>query len=665
MPELTPVQREVLRALVDTAVPALPVEPDPHGFWSTPGSALGAHELVEQFLGTVLPEADFLGIQQLLDGMASLGFQHQERAAREAILGSASALSPEALVAVQTLRGAACLFANALPDAEGKNPFWAQYGYPGPQVAPPDEEPYITPYVPTDGEVLETDVVVIGSGAGGGTVAGVVAAAGKRVVVLEAGGATSERDYDQLEVVAGQAMMYKGGVALTADSNVGLLAGATLGGGTTINWQNCVAPSPEVRREWAAEHGLTDIDSPEFDRHLEAVLARMGANQECSDLNGPHQRMVEGAKALGWSWHTATLNVDPARHKPELAGYTQFGDVTGAKRGTLTTYLRDAYDAGAKILCHTKALRVLHEGGRATGVEATYTDPSTLETRSVTVKATDVVVAAGALETPAVLLRSGIGGPAVGKHLRLHPSSGMFGVYDDDQQAWWGPPQAAVMDEFRDLGDGYGLLVEGSQYYPGVFAFQLALTDGKKHKELMSRFATMCDLLFITRDHGGGEVTLDEQGEALHHYSLDDPRDQEQVRKGLRVLAELHLAAGAQELWLNTPTAPPFRRGGDLEAWLETLYAMPFGAGGIAMGSAHQMGSARMGTDPADSVADVRGELHDVKGVWIGDTSAFPTPSGANPMLTCMALAHRTAEHIAGTTAPSSAAPVLDETPVA
>jgi choline dehydrogenase-like flavoprotein len=645
VPELTPVQREVLRALVDTAVPALDVPDDPHGFWSTAGSATGAHDFVELFLGTVLTEADFLGIQQLLDGMALLGMQHQKRAAREAILASASALAPEALVAVQTLRGAACLFANAIPDAEGNSPFWAQYGYPGPQVAPPPGEPHITPYVPTDGEVLETDVVVIGSGAGGGTIAGVVAAAGRDVVVLEAGGASSERDYDQLELTAGMAMMYKNGVALTADSNVGLLAGQTLGGGTTINWQNCVRPAPAVLQEWAAEHGLTDVGT-DFDRHLDAVSTRMGANEDCSDLNGPHQRMVEGAKALGWSWETAALNIDPAKHNPDLAGFTQFGDVTGAKQGTLVTYLRDAYDAGARILCHTKALRVMHDGGRATGVEAVYTDAATQTTRTVTVHARHVVVAAGALETPAVLLRSGIGGPATGKHLRLHPSSGMFGVYEEDQRAWWGPPQAAVMDEFRDLGDGYGLLVEGSHYYPGVFAFQLALTNGKAHKELMSKFARMCDLLFITRDHGGGEVTLDEQGEAMHHYSLDDPRDQEQVRKGLRVLAELHLAAGAQELWLNTPYAPGFTRGNDLEAWLAGLYAMPFGAGGIALGSAHQMGSARMGPDPATSVADPTGELHDVKGVWIGDTSAFPTPSGANPMLTCMALAHRTAENL-------------------
>jgi choline dehydrogenase-like flavoprotein len=112
--------------------------------------------------------------------------------------------------------------------------------------------------------------------------------------------------------------------------------------------------------------------------------------------------MVEGAKALGWSWETATLNIDPAKHNPDVAGFTQFGDVTGAKRGTLTTYLRDAYDAGARILCSTKAMRVLYDGGRATGVEAIYTDPLTLTTRAVTVHAKHVVVAAGALETPAV-----------------------------------------------------------------------------------------------------------------------------------------------------------------------------------------------------------------------------------------------------------------------
>jgi choline dehydrogenase-like flavoprotein len=647
VPELTPVQREVLRALVDTAVPSLPApEGDDPVFWETAGSAIGADVALEEFLGT-LSEEDQTGIAQLLDGLALLGFQHQGRASREGLLGTALALAPEALVAISTLRGGACMLAHAIPDATGRNPFWAQYGYPGPQIPPPDDPPHITPHVPADGEVLEADVVVVGSGAGGGTIAGVLATQGKKVVVLEAGRATSERDYRQLELEASQTMMYRNGLSVSADGNIGLLAGATLGGGTTINWHNCVQPSDAVRREWAEQFGLDDVATPEFDRHLEAVLARMGANDECSDLNGPHQRMVEGAKALGWSVHTAVRNVDKDRYDPVAAGYTQFGDPTGSKMSTLNTYLRDAFDAGAVIVPNTKADQVCSDGGQATGVAATWTDPDTGETRRVTVSAPTVVVACGALETPALLLRSGIGGPAVGHNLYLHPSAGIFGVYADDQKAWWGPPQAAILDEFRDLGDGYGFLVEGSQYYTGVFAFQLARRDGKQAKEAMSKLGRMADFLFVLRDHAGGRVTVDEHGEAVHEYALTDERDVTAYRKALRVMAKLHEAAGAEELWFGA-TPRVWKRGEDVDAWCDELDQIHIGAGGLFMGSAHQMGSARMGTDPATSVCGPTGELHDVRGVWIGDTSAFPTPSGANPMLTCMALAHRTAEMISG-----------------
>ena len=669
MAQLTPVQSAVLRALVDTAVPSLPAPggEDPTGFWGRSGSDVGADQALERFLAD-LTEADQVGIAQLLDGLAMLGFQHQGRKTREGMLGTAMALAPEALIAIQTLRGASCLLAHSVPDETGQNPFWAAYGYPGPQVAPPATEPHITPHVPTDGEVLEADVVVVGSGAGGGTIAGVLAMQGKKVVVLEAGRATSERDYRGLEIESSQTMMYRNGISVSADGNIGLLAGATLGGGTTINWHNCLKPSAEVRREWATEHGLADVDSPEFDRHLEAVLTRMKANDTCSDYNGPHQRMAEGARQLGWSIHTAVRNVDPDTYDATAAGYTQFGDPSGSKMGTLNTYLRDAYDHGAVIVPGTKADQVCTEGGRTTGVAATWTDPETGETRRVTVQAKDVVVACGALETPALLLRSGIGGPAVGHNLYLHPSAGIFGVYPEDQKAWWGPPQAAVMDEFRDLGDGYGILVEGSQWYSGVFAFQLSRRDGAEHKEAMSKLGRMADFLFILRDHKGGQVTIDEAGEAVHTYELTDERDVAAYRKGLRVMAKLHEAAGAEELWFGA-TPRVWKRGDDVDAWCDELDQIHIGAGGLFMGSAHQMGSARMGTDPATSVAKPTGELHDTPGVWIGDTSAFPTPSGANPMLTCMALAHRTAESISGrrdeTPIPAKAEKALDDAPAA
>jgi len=248
VPALTPVQRDVLRALVDTAVPALPSDDDPHGFWATPGSAVGADVALEEFLAQG-PEADQDGIAQLLDALAMLGFQHQGRATREGMLATAQALAPEALVAIATLRGGACMLAHAIVDETGQNPYWKQYGYPGPAVPAPQEDARITPHVPTDGEVLEADVVVVGSGAGGGVIAGVLATQGKRVVVLEASGLSAPKDYRQLEIEASTTMMYRGGLAMSADGNIGLLAGATLGGGTTINWQNCYKPSDAVRRE--------------------------------------------------------------------------------------------------------------------------------------------------------------------------------------------------------------------------------------------------------------------------------------------------------------------------------------------------------------------------------------------------------------------------------
>jgi hypothetical protein len=186
------------------------------------------------------------------------------------------------------------------------------------------------------------------------------------------------------------------------------------------------------------------------------------------------------------------------------------------------------------------------------------------------VNAPHVVVACGALETPALLLRSGIGGPAVGHNLYLHPSAGIFGVYAEDQKAWWGPPQAAIMDEFRDLGDGYGFLVEGSQYYTGVFAFQLARRDGAQAKEAMSKLGRMADFLFVLRDHAGGQVTIDDAGEAVHTYALTDERDIAGYRKGLRVMATLHEAAGAEEMWFGT-TPRVWKKGDDVDAWVDEL----------------------------------------------------------------------------------------------
>ena len=383
-----------------------------------------------------------------------------------------------------------------------------------------------------------------------------------------------------------------------------------------------------------------------FDRHLDTVLERISANDECSDLNGTQQRLREGAEALGWSFETIVRNADRGRYSPETAAYLGFGDQSGSKQSADRTWLADAQEHGARLLTFTRASKVLTENGRASGVEAVWQTPDGRGAQ-LTVKAPRVVVAGGSLESPALLLRSGIGGPAVGQNLRLHPSSVVGGAYGTDQEAWWGAPQAGLCDEFADTGEGYGFLIETAQYAPGLIGSATPWISATDHKQRMSEFRFTANFISLTRDRGAGSVGVDANGEALPLYSVTDPLDLENLRKGIEVQIRLHEAAGAHQIGPLAEGAPTWRRGDHLEGFIASVKRIPFRAGGYKLFSAHQMGTCRMGEDAQTSVAGPWGELHDTKGVWIGDGSAFPTSSGTNPMVSIMALAHRTAEAIA------------------
>ncbi len=451
-------RRAVLRAVCDTVVPALERTDDPDGFWARSASDVGAPETLEGVIA-LMPPFQQEGLAQLLDGLGELGFTSASQRSREQLLRNLAALGPAAAAGASALAGLTLFISYGAPDPQtGQNPFWRTFGYPGPVSPPPQEPKPIAPLVPEGDQLtLEADVCVVGSGAGGGVIAAELAQRGLEVVVLEAGGYFNESDFNQLELWAYQNMYWRGGPVPTADLNVSLYAGATLGGGTVINWTNSLRTKPWVREQWAREFGLEGLDGPEYDRHMDAIFERIQVNDRCSDLNGTQTRMREGAEALGWSFKTILRNIDASRYNPQTAGYIGFGDQTGAKQSTAKTYLVDAVERGAEIVVRCQAQQVLTEGGRAAGVEAIYADPHSGRTAGVTVRAPRVVVAGGSLESPALLLRSGIGGPAVGHHLRLHPCTAIMGVYGEDQRAWWGPPHAGLVDEFADVEDGLRL----------------------------------------------------------------------------------------------------------------------------------------------------------------------------------------------------------------
>jgi acyl-CoA reductase-like NAD-dependent aldehyde dehydrogenase/choline dehydrogenase-like flavoprotein len=644
-------QRATLTALCDTWVPSLasPDGEDPTGFWARSASDYSVPIAVElALLQSGAPAEELVALGGLLDALAAEGMAAATpQDAREAIVMAFMA-DPEAAVGLDALRSACLSLHYALPDAgTGINPNWPGMGYPGPQALPKPEaevERPIEPIVPDEDLALTADAIVVGSGAGGGVIAGELAAAGKQVCVLEMGGYHDESEFNGLELWAYQNIFLNGGPFATAEGQVSIQAGSALGGGTVLNWTNCLRTPDHVRSEWAA-HGVEGIDGPDYDADMDAVWERLGVTGECSDLNGPHRLLQRACEARGIDFRGITRNTDPATYDPVTAGYMGFGDQSGSKRSTAKTYLADAAATGADFLVDCRVERIIVENGRAAGVEAVYVDPEG-RTAAVTVRAPIVVVACGSIESPALLLRSGIGGPAVGDFLRLHPTSVVFGYHEEQQDPWWGPPQAALSHEYADLEDGYGFLIECAQHTTGLTAAALPWRSAVDHKTGMSKYAHSAGFINLTRDRGHGSVTIDDAGRPVLHYPVRDELDISHLHRGLGELARLMEASGVDEMQALSRLAPIWRRGDDVEEFIAAIGGLSIPDREIGLFSAHQMGSCRMGADAATSVAGPRGELHDVGGVWIGDASAFPTASGTNPMFTTMALARRTARAI-------------------
>lgn len=647
---LTDAQRATLEALCDTFVPALDSgshDPTEREFMARSATDLLVPAQVEGLMAQVmLPEevAQFAG---LLDALAAEGFDGADLAGRTQIVHAFNQ-DPAAKLGLKAFRNLTFLFFYAGPDAQGRNPNWEHLGFPGPKSAPPtpEEAPKTLNLQAVEGEqmTLSCDVCVVGSGAGGGVIAARCAQAGQRVLVLEAGQYRSESDFHNLEVPSYFELYYGGGLLGSESGSIATLAGATLGGGTVVNYMNCVRTPDAIRQEWEA-HGLQGVASDAFlSEHMDVVLERLGANTEATTQNATHRKLMAGCDALGIEhrpiWRNASLDDDDT-----FCGHCLMGCQKGCKRSAMKTWLQDCSDDGGLAVVGCHADRILVDDGRAAGVSATVTHPDG-STTALTVQAGTVVVACGSIESPALLLRSGIGGPAVGQHLRLHPAFLVYGVYEDPIEGWNGQVQSALSDHFADLEEGCGFLLEATAVMPGLLGGALPWTDGAQHKQTMGALRWMAPFITVARDHGSGEVVLDPIGRPLMRWDLEDDVDRRLAVRAHVELARLHEAAGATEILTAHLDEHRWRRGEDLDAFLTRLEAASYAPNDVACFTAHQMGSCRMGSDPGSSVADGRGELHDVEGVWIGDASAFPTAPGVNPMVSIMSLAHRTAAAI-------------------
>jgi long-chain-alcohol oxidase len=630
--------RKALDSICDTFVPGEDGLPS--------ATELGVPEAILMAVGDNPSQTEreqFAGLLEAWDvqlaGTEQSPFSSGSQAERErTLLAWADAPEVQQRAAFQALRKGILLSYYCLPWAgEGPNPVDEALGYPGP-LGPPEDPPpkTIKPLEITQDTELECDVCVVGSGAGGGTAAGVLASAGLDVVVLEAGGYYSEEDFDGAELPGYARMYLNGGGVATDDQSIGLLAGSCLGGGTLVNYTWCFRPPDFVREEWTRDLGLEDWGE-DFDRSLDAVWDRIAISSESSIPSTRDHAMRTGLDALGW--HSEVMQRNCKGCKEEVCRLCHYGCQIGAKQSTMKTWLQDAYDNGARILVHTPVDRVLTEGGQANGVVA-----RTLDGHEVTVRSRAVALAAGALHTPAIMVRSGIAGPQVGKNLMLHPVLITWGIFDEEVRPWEGTLGATYSDEFLDMGEGYGVKYEQAATPPSILAIFAPWRGSRESAELMQALRYTVGYGALQRARDAGEVVVGPDGLPTPRWALSE-FDRDVMRKGLDGAAQILEAAGARRIYSSHAGWVSYDPGsGDGRSrLLEAADRCGWGTAQVTLGSFHLMGTARMGSSRERSVCDGYGEVWDVKGLYVCDGAVLPTNLGVNPMVTIEAAAHKIA----------------------
>jgi choline dehydrogenase-like flavoprotein len=483
--------------------------------------------------------------------------------------------------------------------------------------------------------VHAADAVVVGSGAGGAPVAAALAAAGLEVLLLEAGERLETRDFDGRE---GPMLARLMKAATAAGSGMELYAGACVGGSTVVNDALCWRPPPEVLARWRGAHGLAGLDDEAFAPHVDRVWAEIGAAPTGRpNLSRNARLLAAGARRLGWAGEAMARNVRGCAN----LGLCNLGCPSGAKQSALLTWVPRAERAGARVLARARAQRVRIEGGRARGVEGVRLDPASgAPAAALRVEAPLVILAAGVLETPALLLRSGI---AAGQGLQFHSSVYVTARFAEPVLGFYGPTMAYAVTEFADVhgGRGPGFMLENVTVSPAVTASSLP-GAGAELERAMAALPHLARTVVVLRDDTRGRLSLARDGAARIAYD-PVPGDLARIGEAIRRLAQLYLAAGALEVWLPIEGSGPIRSEAQLAA-LDTRALAPRDL--TLLYAVHLFGGAGMGGDRA-SVCDETGAVRGVAGLYVSDASSLPSNTGANPQVTIMANALRIAEGVA------------------
>jgi choline dehydrogenase-like flavoprotein len=481
--------------------------------------------------------------------------------------------------------------------------------------------------------VLATEVVVIGTGAGGAVAGAALAKAGKRVLFLEAGGAFAQEHFQQKKLSWSTTNLYAahGPQSTTGDAVMVIPQGRVVGGSTVLNSGICFRPPDTRLREWADIVGAPHLLPDAMRAFVDDIWRRLGVMPTHEGIGRRNNALLrDGLLRLGFLEHGF---ID--RNAPTClgCGVCHLGCPSGAKASVDKAILPEAANAGARILIRARAEGIIVQGGRATGVEVAIVDERTeAATGSLRVNADLVIVAGSALGTPLILERSGLGNEERGAHLSLHPGFGVMAEFAEKVSLWNGVPQGYYG---RVPGDDR-IIIESAGLTP-VELFGLLGRAGAPEQAL--RFPHLALAGVMIRDRGGGTVKLASTQTFRPAINVRlFAEDFEALKSGARIVTRAWFAAGAVRV---APFSLPFHFHEDENSALASIDGVHSARDILQLHASHPLGTCRMG--PADGphrgVVDGNAKVHGVEGLYVMDGSIFPSTLGVNPQITIMAIA--------------------------
>lgn len=495
---------------------------------------------------------------------------------------------------------------------------------------------------------LAADVLVVGTGSGGGVTAETLSKAGLKVILLEEGPLKSSDHFNMVEREGLTDLYQEGAMRNTRDGSVLIAQGRNVGGGTTVNWCSTFRTPPQTLEYWRTGFGVEGLSEAELAPYFERMEARLRVAKWMA-ANPNNEVLKRGAEALGLHWDHIPRNVSGCLN----LGYCGVGCPVDAKKSMLVTTIPEALNQGASLIYRVRVDKLRVQRDKVIGVDgiALTTDGRQATGRKVRVKARHTVLAGGAINTPGILLRSGAPDPQtrIGKRTFLHPVVVSIAHFERAIDPYYGAPQSIYSDAFT-WADGVngrmGYKVEVLPLLPGTFA-SLIGGHGQELLEEVQNLPRTNALMSFLRDgfhheSPGGSVELAADGTPVLDYPMNDYFF-DGAKRAYTSMMQIQLAAGAMQVrpvhsdgrWISTAK--------DIVSAVDALDMAPEKMG---LSSAHVMGGCAMG-DGDMAVTDSRGRFRLLEHLSIHDGSLFPTGLGTNPQMSIFGVTAKLSEMLA------------------